>query len=299
MSFTFKKVLQRRILKRIYLERLTEPVHLNLISLFVMAFGSLRAKIHYDLIVRQGFAYSILKCADQANQMGIKSVSIAEFGVASGAGLLNMAHIARKVTACTGVEFKVYGFDTGKGMPPARDYRDHPELYQEGDFPMNVEVLQAHLPSNAELIIGDAKDSVTDFLKNLSGESPLGFISVDVDYYYSAKEVLRILEDDDPTKYLPLSFVYLDDISLDHHNSRCGELLAVREHNEAFVLRPIEYHPFLENTRIFRRANWLKQIYFMHTLDHPHRNQVKTTAKKRSMSNPYLSYEGNRENFKV
>jgi hypothetical protein len=43
---------------------------------------------------------------------------------------------ASKTTAVTGVKIDVYGFDTGKGLPPPRTYRDHPELYRQGDFPM-------------------------------------------------------------------------------------------------------------------------------------------------------------------
>jgi hypothetical protein len=28
----------------------------------------------------------------------------------------------------------VVGFDSGVGMPPPLDYRDHPDLYQQGTF---------------------------------------------------------------------------------------------------------------------------------------------------------------------
>jgi hypothetical protein len=149
------------------------------------------------------------------------------------------------------------------------------------------------------LIIGDVKDSVTGFLENLSSDAPIGFVAIDVDYYHSAKEALKIFEAAEPTKYLPLTIVYLDDIGLEEHNSRCGERLAVREHNEAHEYRPIEFHPFLENSRVFRRPAWIKQIAFMHTLDHPIRSEVRTTGRKRVMRNPYLSYKGNRENFKA
>jgi hypothetical protein len=93
--------------------------------------------------------------------------------------------------------------------------------------------------------------------------------------------------------------VYIDDIRLDEHSSRCGEWPPVKEHNEAYEFRPIEFHPFLENSRIFRHPTCIKQIAFMHTLDHPSRSEVRTTARKHSMRNPYLSYEGNRENFKA
>ena len=43
----------------------------------------------------------------------MRTVSIVEFGVATGAGLMNMASIARRVMEATGVAVKIYGFDTG------------------------------------------------------------------------------------------------------------------------------------------------------------------------------------------
>jgi hypothetical protein len=51
----------------------------------------------------------------------------AEFGVANGAGLLNMCEIAARVTRETGVGFRIVGFDAGTGLPQPIDYRDHPE----------------------------------------------------------------------------------------------------------------------------------------------------------------------------
>src|SRR5262245_56042272 len=130
-----KKLKNRAAWRRIYYERLTEPLHLNAISFLVLMFGSFRLKIEYDLLVRQYNAFAILKAADKAREANLRGVTIVEFGVASGAGLMNMCFIASKVSSVTGVDVKVLGFDTGKGMPPPRDYRDHPDLYQEGDFP--------------------------------------------------------------------------------------------------------------------------------------------------------------------
>jgi hypothetical protein len=50
------KLARRDRWRRIFLERLTEPVHLNLLSLPVLLFGSYRAKIAWDLIIRQQYA---------------------------------------------------------------------------------------------------------------------------------------------------------------------------------------------------------------------------------------------------
>src|SRR3954451_203201 len=121
------KLRKPRVWRRLLVERAAEPVHLNLVSLFVLAFGSYRAKVDWDLVVRPHYAYAILKAADLAKAQGVRHVTLVEFGVASGAGLMNMATIAQGVTETTGVRFTIHGFDTGQGMPPAQDYRDHPD----------------------------------------------------------------------------------------------------------------------------------------------------------------------------
>src|SRR5690606_30770495 len=111
-----KKLRNRYIWERIFYERVTEPLHLNLMSLGVAAFGSFRAKVAFDLILRQQHAYAILACADLAREMDIHEVSLVEFGVAAGAGMLNICELAKRVTRETGVRFRIFGFDTGKGM---------------------------------------------------------------------------------------------------------------------------------------------------------------------------------------
>src|SRR5688572_3833960 len=136
------KLRRGHVWRRVFLERLTEPLHLNLLSLFVAAFGSLRAKVDHDLLVRPHNAFAILRAAEYALGLGIRTVTLIEFGVARGAGLMNMAKIASRVTKATGVEFQLYGFDTGSGMPASTDYRDHPDLYAPGDFRMDPDALR-------------------------------------------------------------------------------------------------------------------------------------------------------------
>src|SRR5450631_152116 len=148
----WRKLAEPRIWKRIYTERLGEPLIYNLVSIFVMAFGSTRLKIEYDCVPRSPYAYCILAAADHAKAYGIKRIAIMEFGVAAGGGLLNMCWIAERVTRETGVEIDIVGFDSGEGMPPPRDYRDHPEKYFTGDFPpIDKDKLLAALPSNGRI----------------------------------------------------------------------------------------------------------------------------------------------------
>lgn len=207
-----------------------------------------------------------------------------------------MISIAEKVRKITGVEIKIYGFDTGKGMPKPVDYRDHPDLYNVGDFPMNQELLIKTINGRAEILFGEVGERMDDFKKLISVNCPVGFVSVDVDYYSSAVDALKVF-DFPPEYYLPLTYVYFDDTSLLYHNSICGELLAIREYNDRNKLRIIEHHEFFVKYRIFKNAIWLNQIYFLHVLDHPRRHSIDSAGGPRVIENAYLSYEGNKEKF--
>lgn len=284
-----KKLFRFYILKRIYQERLGEPIIYNLVSIFVFLFGNFRSKVKYDLVPREPYAYGILSSADYAIENNIKKITIIEFGVAAGNGLLNMCYIADKVNKLTGVEFQILGFDTGKGMPPPVDYKDHPEKYFTGDFPpIDSEKLVNSLPSNARLILGNISDSIKDFDKYCN--SPIGFVSVDVDYYTSTLDCLKVfnLSSD---KYLPYVFTYFDDVYNIDHNDFCGELLAINEFNLKNENRKVTKATLLNSSRIFRRSPWTHQIYLTHIFDHKHRT-VDYIKKNRNevtvLGNPFL-----------
>lgn len=285
----FKKLFKIYILKRIYLERLGEPFIYNIISLFVLIFGNIRLKIKYDLVPRESYAYGILAAADLAKSHKINKISIIEFGVASGNGLLNMCYIADKVTKLTGVEFEIFGFDTGEGMPAPLDYRDHPEKYFTGDYPpINQENLLKSLPENAKLILGDIINSMEEIEKQIT--HPIAFVSVDVDYYYSTVDCLKIFEKN-KNLYLPYVFTYFDDIYNIDHNDYCGELLAINEFNMRNTLRKISKATMLNQTRIFRRSPWSHQIYLTHIFDHTTRSIEYIKERKKTISiieNPYI-----------
>jgi len=65
------------------------------------------------LISRVNYLYGMLRVADVAKYFGKKCVTVIEFGVASGAGLLNMADVAPLIEEETGVKLRIAGFDTG------------------------------------------------------------------------------------------------------------------------------------------------------------------------------------------
>ena len=287
LTFILKKLTQPHIIKRVFVERLTEPLHLNVIALAVAIGGSTRSKIAFDLITRQHLAYGLLRAADDAKQHGIMKVTAVEFGVATGAGLFNMCEIAKRVTDATGVEFAIAGFDSGTGMPPARDYRDHPEYFTAGDFPSDPEAIRRRLPPNAQLIVGDVTQTVPEFVRTLSPGAPLGFAAIDVDYYWSTKECMPVFMGA-PDCYLPVTTLYLDDLEEFGMNKWAGELLAVEEFNQEQALRKIAPMNFLRPSRVFRRAKWIDHMFSLHVFDHPIRSTIRGASKPVVLTNPYL-----------
>ena len=253
--------------RRLLVERFGEPIHLNLMSLAVALLGSVRSKIDHDLVIRQQFAFPLLYAADLAKLRGYKGFTAIEFGVASGAGLMNMSHIADMVERETGVQIKIVGFDTGTGMPPPLDYRDLPELWQAGDFKMDEPALKAKLPTRCSLQLGQLQQTIPDFMASLTGDAPIGFVSIDVDYYSSTVEALKVFEFD-AENYLPIVCTYLDDIIVNSISDWSGELLAINEFNLRTHMRKISPFPFLRPKRLFQRARWIDQIFLCHIHDH-------------------------------
>ena len=253
--------------RRLLVERFGEPIHLNLISLAVALFGGVRSKIDHDLIIRQQFAFPLLYAADLAKLRGYKAFTAIEFGVASGAGLMNMSHIADMVERETAIQIKIVGFDTGTGMPPPLDYRDLPELWQAGDFKMDEQALRAKLPTRCSLQLGQLQQTIPTFMASLAGDAPIGFVSIDVDYYSSTVEALKVFEFD-AENYLPIVCTYLDDIIVDSISDWSGELLAINEFNLRTQMRKISPFPFLRPKRLFQRARWIDQIFLCHIHDH-------------------------------
>jgi len=289
--YALRRLSQPGQLRKVLVERGTEPIHLNLLSLFVAAFGSYRAKVDFDLVVRQQYAFPILYAADAAKRYGYKTVTIVEFGVAGGAGLLNMCRIAERTRKETGIEFRIVGFDTGKGMPPAVDYRDLPESFQAGDFPMDEQRLRETLPEFAELVIGDISETVPEFCRSLSEDAPIGFVATDVDYYSSAKKALEILKGA-PEHYLPVVPVYLDDIGVDGSNPWTGELLAVDEFNRENALRKVAPFTLLRSRRIFKNTQWIDRMFAGHIHDHALRSAAHQQVSQRILPNEYINWRG-------
>lgn len=298
MNPFLRKLRYPSVWKRLLVDRGGEPLHLNALAAGVALFGSFRTKVAFDLVPRPHHAYGLLEAADRAQLLGIQRISALELGVASGTGLMNMAEIAGRVRAATGVEIDVVGFDTGGGMPPPQDWRDHPDLYQEGDFPMNQSQLCAALDrTGSRLVLGELSIELARFLSNEASRSPVGFISLDLDFYSSSAAALACLARCNPSRLLRHVVVYVDDIEDKSHSSAAGELAAIASFNRerrteaaghAYPFRFIERPQALRRQRVFQRARWVDHIFTLHVHDHPMRSDLTRQHEKQVLENPYL-----------
>ena len=231
-------------------------------------YGLFREKELHGLISRPNYAYGMLRAADTAAYFGKREVTVCEFGVAQGWGLLNMIEVGDQITKETGVKFRIFGFDTGKGLPTPNGYKDHPELWDSGDFAMgDHQELVNSLKGRAEIIFGDINNTIDAFRDSLNELSPIGFISIDVDIYSGTASALRILSGDSRL-YLPAISFYFDDVVSYFSNFASGELCAIAEHNVAQPMRPIDIDRSLPNKRTDSDRNWHRQMYVAHILDH-------------------------------
>ena len=173
---------------------------------------------------------------------------------------MSLCEIARYIEKLVDLKINIVGFDNFSGLPPAEDFRDHPEIWFKGEFAtVNQGQLVRSLPGNARIEIGDVRETTSKIIA--SGELkefPLGFCSIDLDYYSSSIGALEIFGAHSKC-FLPSVLMYFDDIDGGvTMNSWCGEMLAINEFNEKHEFRKIE-----------RKVGRSPKMFCCHVLDHP------------------------------
>ena len=213
-------------------------------------------------------AYGLLMAVRTAKKYHMPAISVAEFGVANGRGLRKMTNLAERLSKQSGVAISVFGFDSGGGLPASKDYRDHPEIFQEGDYPMqDFTRLQLELDGRAKLVIGDI-GTIKSLAQVFDGAGPLAFASVDVDLYSSAKAVLKLIADLDFAFLLPTVVLHFDDVWSDWgYNRFAGELLAIEEMNKEYEFRKIDRDRYVDywHGGFFP---WHVSMHTLHVFDH-------------------------------
>lgn len=219
------------------------------------------------------YAYGILQAAVLAQKLKICSITVAELGVAGGNGLLELDRLGRTIGSEWQVDIKTIGFDLGAGMPEPVDYRDMPYIWQRGFFKMDEELIRSRLAST-NLIIGDIAETGSAFMK--TSPEPIGFLSFDLDYYSSTVSAMQNLLNDEPERYLPRVFCYFDDTIGFHeefHSEFTGELLAIREFNNAHQHRKLAKVHGLRYKLLPLEEPWIDAMYVLHMFDHPRYNE--------------------------
>ena len=215
---------------------------------------------------RPWYTWGVLQGALLSQAIGIGRISVIEFGVAGGNGLLALERIADRVEEISGVAVDVYGFDSGSGLPKPLDYRDCPNLFSPGHYPMDEEKLRKRL-HRARLILGLVEDTVSEFIA--SRPSPVAFISFDLDYYSSTMQAFKLLEAEQ-TLLLPRIYCYFDDIMGFTYSEYNGERLAIAEFNTSHSSRKISpiYGLKYFLPAAHSQADWSEMLYIAHIFDH-------------------------------
>jgi hypothetical protein len=223
---------------------------------------SILTKDRWNAADRPQYLAGIVYAAMQAKRERKRSISAIEFGVADGHGLVVMQSHAAAVERETGIRVLVYGFDNGDGLPEGtNDHRDHPDIWQAGDYRMNIPALRGRLTERSKLVLGDVRTTVL----SERFDAPIGFMSMDLDLYSSTVHALGILTRSEVPRLNRVA-MYFDDLS-DHYNHQwAGELLALNEFNARTVDVKIDRWRGIQFNRPFHEAPWIQGMYIAHHL---------------------------------
>lgn len=237
---------------------------------------SLRERLIFGRMPRIWYSYCAVRAAQIASRLGYKEVSMIEFGVAGGNGLVALEEIKEIIEQSLPIKVRIFGFDIGSGLPTPIDYRDLPYHWEGGFYEMDVARLKAKLKT-AELVLGPVAETVPAFLARPPVDAPVGMISFDLDYYSSTVDAFRIFELD-RAAILPRVMCYMDDIvgTTECYSDFTGERLAIAEFNQRSASQKISPCYDFED---FMMERWQQKIMIYHDFTHPH----------------YNTYVGNRE----
>jgi len=223
-----------------------------------------RSRLHLGLVDRPHYAFGVLNAAREAKALGFKAVTVMEFGVAGGNGLIALERHAQAVESESGIRIDVVGFDSGAGLTPPSDYRDAPFLWAQGDFAMDEAGLRARL-TRAQLVLGDVRTTVKEFMTSIDQSAPVGFAAFDLDLWSSTLGAFDVFRGD-PAGCLPRVWCYFDDIVAMIDD--IGVPLAISDFNSEGDSRRIR-HPWMLRNNVPFQAPWADQMFQAHLFDHP------------------------------
>jgi hypothetical protein len=248
--------------------RLTYEPPLRIIAwLWLRIFSkNVETRARWGVSSRPEYLFGLYNAALQAKLEKVEAISAIEFGVAGGRGLVALQQEAAAVEAALGVKIKVFGFDTGGGLPTfIGDYRDHPDEWRTGDFPMDVAALKSKLNlDRTELILGNVADTVPTFVAR-NDYPPIGFVSFDLDIYSSTRDALLLFKDE-TRRTLFRVVLYFDDIVSVFNHKWAGEFLAIDEFNDGHPMFKIDRWYGVKHDKPFPERKYWDKFYVAHDL---------------------------------
>jgi hypothetical protein len=257
------------------------PVNVFLARKAIQAFSlfSYEDRLKVCATDRPHYGHCLFEAAKLAARLKYPKISAIEFGCGGGNGLLSAETHIMELEKLFPIKFELYGFDSGKGLPVAKDYRDFPYYFNSGQFKMEVDQLRSTL-RRAEIVVGNVSDTCKTFFDKYN-PAPVGCIFNDLDYYSSTKDSFNIF-DAENRYFLPRVFMYFDDIIGDNtwlSSEFAGELLAIEEFNLNNSSRKIAANRAMPAS--YPDQWWAYQIYIYHDFQHPRYNVFVASEEQR------------------
>ena len=227
--------------------------------------GSFEYRMNMGVLKVMPYAYICFNAARLAKKLGYKKISVIEYGVAGGGGLLTLEEYTIEIEKYFNIEIDIYGFDSGEGLPEPIDYRDLPYHWKKGFYSMEKDKLKNKL-KKAKLIIGNIDDTSKTFFSKYN-PAPIGAVMHDFDFYSSTKTALSMMTNNS-NFFLPRVFSYFDDTigtELELFNDYTGERLAINEFNlnneDIKICTP-------HHLKALKPEVWHHQIWISHFFKH-------------------------------
>ena len=207
--------------------------------------------------------------ARQAKALGYDRISIIEFGIGGGIGLVVLEHYIEAIQEEIDIAIQVYGFGLEDGLPAPAGYRDLPYSWIKGSYKTDVIKLEQAL-RHATLIFGDVRDTGPSFFETYD-PPPVAAVIFDLDYYSATMAAFSIFEASHD-HYLPRVYCYFDDLEFEF----TGESQAIRDFNERHDGKKIgqNYGTSGRNySRLQIQMYWFRVgLYEFHDFSHPKYN---------------------------
>jgi len=232
--------------------------------------GDYEYRVQIGAVERPHYGYGVYNAAVLAKKLGYQRISVLEFGVAGGNGLVNLEYHAEQIAPILGIDIDIYGFDTSAGLPKPRDYRDLPYHWKEGFFKMEAQPLQAKI-KKAKLVLGDINETAKSFFEKYN-PAPIAAVMHDFDFYSSTAAALQMF-DANEKYFLPRVYCYFDDTigaETELYNDYTGERLAINEFNQAHQSKKFGLPYHLLSRKVVEP--WYHQIFIYHDFGHSRYN---------------------------